>query len=145
MVKNEQIILTILAALVGLLGGGAAIVFREGIALVQSLAFGFDSEYVFSLASKLPWWHILLATTGGGLASGAEPGRLAACASVAAGTGNVWRTLQCFTTLAAAMATFLTSYSFRPSMLGASNPSSCRAGSKTARCGHGSITTDTVP
>ncbi len=70
MVKNEQIILTILAALVGLLGGGAAIVFREGIALVQSLAFGFDSEYVFSLASKLPWWHILLATTGGGLIVG---------------------------------------------------------------------------
>lgn len=70
MVKNEQIILTILAAVVGLLGGGAAIVFREGISLVQEIALGFDSESVFTLAGDLPFWRILLATTGGGLIVG---------------------------------------------------------------------------
>ncbi len=70
MVKNEQIILTILAAVVGLLGGGGAIVFREGISLAQEIALGFDSESVFTLAGQLPWWRILLSTIGGGLVVG---------------------------------------------------------------------------
>jgi CIC family chloride channel protein len=70
MVRNEQIILTILAAVMGLLGGGAAIVFREGILLVQTVALGFGTESVYSQAAELPFWRILLATTGGGLVVG---------------------------------------------------------------------------
>ncbi len=70
MVKNEQVILTILAALVGLLGGACAIAFREAIALVQTGTLGFGSESVYSLAATLPWWRILLSTVGGGLLVG---------------------------------------------------------------------------
>ena len=70
LVKNEQVILTILAALVGLLGGACAIAFREGIALAQTIALGFGSESVYSLAGTLPWWRILAATVGGGLLIG---------------------------------------------------------------------------
>ncbi len=67
LVKSEQVILTILSALVGLLGGACAIGFREGIALAQTVALGFGSESVYSLAAILPWWHILLSTVAGGL------------------------------------------------------------------------------
>ena len=70
LVKNEQVILTILAALVGLLGGACGIAFREAIALVQTGALGFASESVYSLAATLPPWRILLATVGGGLVVG---------------------------------------------------------------------------
>lgn len=70
LVKNEQVILTILAALVGLLGGACGIAFREAIALVQTGALGFASESVYSLAATLPPWRILLATIGGGLVVG---------------------------------------------------------------------------
>ncbi|NKB55635.1 MAG: CBS domain-containing protein [Alphaproteobacteria bacterium] len=70
LVKNEQVILTILAALVGLLGGACAIAFREAIALVQTGTLGFGSESVYSLAATLPWWRILLSTVGGGLLVG---------------------------------------------------------------------------
>ncbi|WP_425405978.1 chloride channel protein [Hwanghaeella sp.] len=59
-----------LAVLVGLIGGGAAIVFREAIAFFQLLFYGFSSELVHSHVAELPWWHILAATTGGGLAVG---------------------------------------------------------------------------
>ncbi len=70
LVKSEQVILTILAALVGLLGGACAIAFREGIALAQTIALGFGSESVYSLAGTLPWWRTLTATVGGGLLIG---------------------------------------------------------------------------
>jgi CIC family chloride channel protein len=70
LVKSEQLILTILAALVGLLGGACAIAFREGIAFAQTAALGFGSESVYSLAETLPWWRILLSTVGGGLVVG---------------------------------------------------------------------------
>jgi CIC family chloride channel protein len=70
MVRHEQVILFTLSVVIGLIASGCAIVFREGIAFVQLLGFGFASERVHSLASALPWWHILLVTTGGGLAVG---------------------------------------------------------------------------
>ena len=38
--------------------------------MVQLASFGFASERVHTLAAALPWWHILLVTTGGGLVVG---------------------------------------------------------------------------
>ena len=70
LVKNEQVILTILSALIGVAGGACAIAFREVLNLAQTVAMGFGSESVYSLANALPWWHILAATVGGGLIVG---------------------------------------------------------------------------
>jgi chloride channel protein, CIC family len=70
LVRHEQVILFILSVVIGLIAGGCAIVFREGIAFVQKLGFGFSSARVHSMAALLPWWHILLVTTAGGLVVG---------------------------------------------------------------------------
>lgn len=63
--KHEQVVLSILAVLIGGIGAGSAIVFREGLATIQYVFYGFSSERVHSLVAELPWWHILLATTTG--------------------------------------------------------------------------------
>lgn len=68
--RHEQLLLSALAVLVGLIGGGAAIVFREAIAFIQLLFYGSSTELMHSHAAGLAWWHILAATTGGGLAVG---------------------------------------------------------------------------
>jgi len=70
LVRHEQFILFILSVVIGLIAGGCAIVFREGIAFFQKLSFGSGTERLHSLAAQLPWWHIVLVTTGGGLVVG---------------------------------------------------------------------------
>ena len=69
-VGNEQLILSILALTVGAAGGGAVILFRQGIAQVQNLFYGSTGEGLFVHAQTLPWWRILLAPTLGGLLIG---------------------------------------------------------------------------
>jgi chloride channel protein, CIC family len=69
-VRNDQLILSILAVGVGIAGGGAVIVFREGIDLIQSLAFGSGDARLFVLAGALPWWQVMLVPTAGGLLIG---------------------------------------------------------------------------
>jgi len=68
--RHEQFVLAGLAVVIGLIGGCAAIVFREAIEVFQLLFYGFASEYVHSNVAGLPWWRILLATTTGGLIVG---------------------------------------------------------------------------
>jgi len=70
LVRHEQVILFILAVLIGLLAGACAVAFREGIAFVQYLGFGVASERMQAAVAALPWWRVLLVTTGGGLAVG---------------------------------------------------------------------------
>lgn len=70
LVRHEQVILFILSVVIGLIAGGCSIVFREAIAFAQKAGFGFSSARVHSMVSLLPWWHILLVTTGGGLVVG---------------------------------------------------------------------------
>lgn len=70
LVRHEQVVLNTLAVVMGLVGGGAAIAFREGIALVQYGFYGFSSERFHSQVAEFPWWHIVGATTLGGLAAG---------------------------------------------------------------------------
>jgi len=62
--------LSILALLVGAGVGGAVIIFREGISLVQTLVYGTGSERLFQHVEQLPWWQVLLAPTVGGLVIG---------------------------------------------------------------------------
>lgn len=68
--RHEQVILSTLAAVIGLVGGGSAIAFRQAISLFQFGFFGYGGEKLPSHASGLDWWHIMLATTGGGLVVG---------------------------------------------------------------------------
>lgn len=70
LLRNDQLVLGLLALAVGALAGGAVIAFREGISLVQLLFFGSGSERLFSVAADLPWWWLLLAPTVGGLLVG---------------------------------------------------------------------------
>ncbi len=64
---NDQVILSVLAMVIGVAAGYGAIAFRWLLAGVQQIAFGFSSENVYTLAAELPWWHIVLAPAIGGL------------------------------------------------------------------------------
>ncbi|MDH3473629.1 MAG: chloride channel protein [Rhodospirillales bacterium] len=68
--RNDQVVLAVLAVVIGAAAGGAAIVFRYAIDLVQWSSFGFRGEAVATLAAELPWWRLLLVPSLGGLAIG---------------------------------------------------------------------------
>lgn len=68
--RNEQLVMAGLAMVLGMLGGFAGIAFREAIDLVQSVAFGVRGEIILDGLAILPWWHVPLATTLGGLVVG---------------------------------------------------------------------------
>jgi CIC family chloride channel protein len=68
--RNDQLILSMLAVVIGVFSGLAAIGFRYAIDLVQRLFYGFGGEQVATLAAELPWWHLLLAPALGGLLVG---------------------------------------------------------------------------
>jgi CIC family chloride channel protein len=67
---HEQVVLSLLAVVVGIVVAYAAIGFRLAIGGVQWLGFGFTTEIVFEKAALLPWWQLLLVPTLGGLAIG---------------------------------------------------------------------------
>ena len=69
-VRNDQVILTILAVLIGVTVAYGTIGFRELLGAVQNLLYGFSTEDVFSRLGQLTWWHVLLAPAVGGLAVG---------------------------------------------------------------------------
>lgn len=68
--RNNQLVLSVVAAAVGAASGGGAILFREAIDQIQLGALEVSIDQVYSLALSLPWWHILLAPTVGGLIVG---------------------------------------------------------------------------
>ncbi|MFM2130622.1 MAG: hypothetical protein RL477_2168 [Pseudomonadota bacterium] len=68
--RHRQLILLVLGLVTGVIGAGAAVVFRDLIGLIQSLALGFSSERVAGLAAGQPWWRIMLAPALGGLVVG---------------------------------------------------------------------------
>ena len=68
--RNDQVVLSILAVVVGAASGGAAIAFRDAIGGFQWLVYGFSHEHVATLAASLPWWQLLLAPAIGGLVIG---------------------------------------------------------------------------
>jgi CIC family chloride channel protein len=69
-VRNDHLVLAVLALVVGTLSGGASVLFIEGIAFFQTLFYGSGTERLTLHAATLPWWHILLVTTLGGLTIG---------------------------------------------------------------------------
>ncbi len=70
-IRNEQSILFILAAALGVAVGYGVIGFRYLIGLFQLLFFGFDSEAYFATVVEIhPMWHVVLAPTLGGLVIG---------------------------------------------------------------------------
>ncbi len=70
--RNDQLLLSALALLIGLAAGLAATAFRYAIEGVQRLTFGFGGEKVATLAAGLAWWHLLLVPTAGGADSRAR-------------------------------------------------------------------------
>jgi len=68
-VKSEHVTLGALAVVVGGLAGGGAIAFRYAIDGVQ-LAVFLDAGALADIARALPFWHVLLAPTLGGLVIG---------------------------------------------------------------------------
>lgn len=65
--RSEAVVLAGLSVIVGLVGGGAAIAFREAISVIQTLFYGFGSERFHSNVVAHEWWEIVGATTIGGI------------------------------------------------------------------------------
>ena len=57
--RNDHLVLSVLAIFVGCLTGVAVALFREFIALVQFTTFQAEVERVSSFAAELPWWHVV--------------------------------------------------------------------------------------
>ncbi len=70
LIRNDQLVLSVLALTFGIGGAYSAIAFRLAIDAIQIVSYGAPSEEVYSTAIKLSWWHLLLAPTLGGLAVG---------------------------------------------------------------------------
>ncbi len=68
--RSNPLILSVLAVVIGVAAGMAAIAFRYAIDLTQRGTFGFGGERVATLAAEMAWWHSLLVPAGGGLAIG---------------------------------------------------------------------------
>ncbi len=72
--ESGQVALSVLAFAVGGGVGGAVIIFRETIALLQEATFGtgrnYYSEPLFVHVDKLPWWQIVAVPTIGGVVVG---------------------------------------------------------------------------
>ncbi|MCK4939741.1 MAG: chloride channel protein, partial [Rhodospirillaceae bacterium] len=69
-IGNDQLILAVLAFVVGVLSGGAVIGFREGISFFQDAFFGTSSERLFLHLAGLQWWQIVWPPVVGGLVVG---------------------------------------------------------------------------
>ncbi len=69
-VRNDHLILMVLALGVGCASGAAVVGFREAIDLIQELFYGSDSERLSQHVQSLPWWQVLSAPAVGGLAVG---------------------------------------------------------------------------
>jgi len=68
--RNDQILLSVLAVVIGAVTGVAAIGFRELIHLFQGLFFGADAGSLDQAIAALAWWQVLLVPALGGLLIG---------------------------------------------------------------------------
>ena len=68
--RNDLVILTSLAVVVGTASGFAAVGFRLAFGLLQELTFGVEAEFLTRLVVEQPFWRILLVPTLGGLLIG---------------------------------------------------------------------------
>lgn len=68
--RNDQLILSVLSLIVGLIAGALVVAFREGVLFFHNLFFNAPNERLYVYADALAWWQLLLITTLGGLAVG---------------------------------------------------------------------------
>jgi CIC family chloride channel protein len=69
-IRNDQLILSVLAVFVGLAAGGGVIAIRELIDFIQGVSLGGTSEKLISIIITLPWWQTLFTPAIGGLIVG---------------------------------------------------------------------------
>ncbi len=70
LITHDDLRLTLLAVIIGVVAAWAAIGFRYLISGIQWLWFQEDLEQLFSTALSLPWWQVLLVPAAGGLVIG---------------------------------------------------------------------------
>lgn len=70
LLHNDQLVLLVLAVVMGAIAGYLAIAFREAYLLVQGLSYGTYADTLFSQAQLLPAWQIVLVPAAGGLLIG---------------------------------------------------------------------------
>ena len=70
LVRSAQVILSLLAGLIGVAAAYGSIRFRELIALIQGAGFASMGGPLVAAAAQLPWWQIVLVPTLGGLTVG---------------------------------------------------------------------------
>lgn len=70
LVRNDQLVTSVAALVVGLAAAAGAVAFREAIGAVQWLLLGHSHELVASGARDSPWWRVMLAPVIGGLVVG---------------------------------------------------------------------------
>jgi CIC family chloride channel protein len=68
--RNDQLVLLVLAVIMGVVAAYLAIAFREVYLLIQGLGFGTYSDTLVAAARELPGWQIVLVPTVGGLMIG---------------------------------------------------------------------------
>ncbi|HEV7369550.1 chloride channel protein [Arenibaculum sp.] len=76
LLRNDQLLLAVLALLLGGAAGLGALVFRALISSFQWLVYGDGGERWLAWLATLPWWHLLLAPAAGGLVVGIAQHRL---------------------------------------------------------------------
>ncbi|MEX2453382.1 MAG: chloride channel protein [Rhodospirillaceae bacterium] len=69
-IRNQQLILLLLAVVTGSAAAFGAIVFRESIDFIQSVTFGGPLDKMSDIIGAVPHWQIIAVPTAGGLAIG---------------------------------------------------------------------------
>ena len=70
LLRNDQLVLLVLAVIMGAVAAYLAIAFREIYLFIQGLSFGTFADTLFSHAETLPAWQIVLVPAAGGLLVG---------------------------------------------------------------------------
>ena len=68
--RSDQLVLAVLAVVIGTAVAVGEILFRQLLSGVQFVFYGFSSSQLAALAADLAWWHLLLAPALGGLMIG---------------------------------------------------------------------------
>lgn len=70
LVRNEHVILGLLALAIGIAAAYGALVFRYAVDFIQIAGFGFSLDEFLLEVAALPWWHIVAVPAVGGLLVG---------------------------------------------------------------------------
>ena len=70
LIRNDHLILTVLAVVVGAAAGFGTILIRQSINYIQDTLLNTSGEHLLASAIALPWWQILFVPTLGGLLIG---------------------------------------------------------------------------